>query len=182
MCSLLERSWNPLGCLSPRLNQKMSTRFCKIAICPLRLAWAAFFVVLLSASCCYSADVVFIRSPGGSSAEQEQLETATNFYGLNLKVIEAGSANDDLALTRAIEGEETVGVAIAADALAAVNRDALLKSLHRKQGGSAPLLILGVAPGVDPNLLTTWSGGIASGCSRLDSPVASGTYLVESTD
>src|ERR1700681_884211 len=131
----------------------VSTRFSGIAICPLRLTWAVFLLVLLPASCCYSADVVFVRSPGGSSAEQQQLETAANFYGLNLKVLVAGSADDNLALGRAVEREQTVGVAIAANALAAVNRDALLEALHKRRGNSPPVFILGLAPGMDPNLL-----------------------------
>ena len=148
----------------------MLTRIGKIAICSLRLTGAAFFLALLAASCCYSADVVFVRSPGGSSTEQEQLQTAANFYGLNLNVIMAGSANSDLALSRAAQRDETVGIAIAADALAVVNKDALLQTLLRKGRSSAPVFILGLAPGADPILLRTWSAGAASGCSRLERP------------
>jgi len=125
--------------------------------------------VLISASCCYSADVLFIRSPGGSSANQEQLEIATDFYGLDLKVMMTSSAHDDLALSKAVEREETVGVVIAANALAGVNESALLRALHRRGGDSAPLLILGVVPDVDPSLLRTWSGGTALGCRRSNS-------------
>src|ERR1017187_5702818 len=95
------------ACLVRRLKHVVSVRSHKIAICSVRLTWAVFSLVLLSASCCYSADVVFVRSPGGSSPEQEQLQTAANFYGLNLKVIMVSSANDDLALSRAVERDET---------------------------------------------------------------------------
>lgn len=147
----------------------VSTRFDKIAICSLRVTWNVVLLALTSAACCYSAEVVFIRSPGGSPAEQEQLEIATNFYGLNLKVITAGSAKDDLALTRAVEREETVGVAIAANALAIVNQNRLLKALQHRRGSSAPLMILGMVPDVDPSLLRTWSGGTALGCRRVES-------------
>jgi hypothetical protein len=151
----------------------VSTRFGKIAICSLRVTWIVLFLLLTSASCCYSADVVFIRSPGGPSTEQEQLEIATNFYGLDLKIIMASSANDDLALSRAVEREETVGVAIAANTLAVVNQERLLRALQRRGGSSAPVLILGVAPDVDPSLLRTWSGGTALGCRRLESSLRS---------
>jgi hypothetical protein len=147
----------------------VSTRFGKIAICSLRVTWTVLLLALTSAACCYSADVVFIRSPGGSPTEQEQLEIVTNFYGLNLKVITAGSAKDDLALTRAAEREETVGVAIAANALEVVNQNRLLRALHRRRGSSAPVLILGVTPDVDPSLLRTWSGDTALGCIRVES-------------
>lgn len=145
--------------------------FGKIAILSLRAAGTVLLLVLISASHCYSADVVFICSHGSPSAEQEQLEIATNFYGLNLKVITASSAKDDVALSRAVEGAETVGVAIAADALAVVNRNALLRALHRRRGSSVPVLILGVAPAVDPILLRTWSGGTAVGSRRLEGPL-----------
>jgi len=137
----------------------------------MRLIWAAFLLALLPATYCYSADVVFVRSAGGSSAEQQQLETAAKFYGLNLNVIIASSANDNLSLGRAVAREQTVGVVIAATALADVNRDALLRALHNRRGNNPPVLILGLAPGVDSNLLRTWSGGAASGCSRLESPL-----------
>jgi hypothetical protein len=151
------------------LTKMALIRFGTIATDSLRTTWAVFFLVLISASCCYSADVVFIRTPGGSSTEQEQLEIATGFYGLNLKVMMVRSAHDDLALSKAVERAEIVGVVIAADALAEVNRNALLQALHRKRGSNAPLLIFGVAPEVDQTLLRTWSGGTALGCKRLES-------------
>lgn len=154
-------------------DSRVPTRFGKLAVNPLRARWAVFFLALMSASCCYSADVVFIRSPavGGSSREQEQLQTAANFYGLNLEVIVASPANDYRTLRQAVEGEHTVGVAIAADALAMVNRNALLRALHRGRGSDVPVLILGVAPDVDPILLRTWSGGAALGCRHLENPL-----------
>jgi hypothetical protein len=126
-------------------------------------------LVLISVSCCYSADVLFIRSAGGSSASQEQLEIATDFYGLGLKVMMTSSAHDDLVLSKAVERDETVGVVIAANALADVNENALLRALHRRGVDSVPLLILGVVPDVDPSLLRTWSGGTALGCRRSNS-------------
>jgi hypothetical protein len=139
------------------------------AIRPLRISWAVFFLALISASCCYSADVVFIRSTEDSSALQEQLELATNFYGLNLRIIVAGPANDHVALYDAIEREETVGVVIAENALADVNKNTLLQTLLRRRKGNVPVLILGVAADVDPVLLRTWSGGAAYGCKHLES-------------
>jgi len=143
--------------------------FGKMGTDSLRITWAVFLLALVSASSCYSADVVFLRSSGSATAELEQLEIATNFYGLDLKVMMVSSSNDDLALDRAVEREDTVGVVIAGEALAHVNRDALLRALHHRRGSSPSLLILGVAPGEDPSLLRTWSGGTSLGCKRLES-------------
>jgi hypothetical protein len=134
------------------------------------MASVVLFVVLISGSCCDAADVVFIGLPGRASTEQEQLETAANFYGLNLKIVPVSSAKDEHAVTRAIEGEETVGVAIAADALPFVNQNAVMDILQRKRGSGAALLVSGVTPRIDPTLLKKWSGGNASGCRRLENP------------
>ncbi len=145
-------------------------RFSAIANRPIGIAWAVLFLMLMSGSCCDAADVVFIGLPGRTSTEQEQLETAANFYGLNLKIVSVSSAKDESAVTRAIQGEETVGVAIAADALPFVNQSAVMGILQRKRGSGAALLVSGVTPGIDPTLLKKWSGGNASGCRRLENP------------
>jgi hypothetical protein len=157
-----------------RLKEMVSAHFGKIAIGPLRVVCAVFFLVLISTSCCFAAaEIVFVHSLGGSSTEQEQLQIATDFYGLNLNIIQVAPANDGIALSRAVEREETVGVVIAANALGVVNLNALLRALHGRGGSSVPLLILGVAPDVDAILLRTWSGGTALGCKRLESTVRS---------
>ena len=137
-----------------------STRSGGTATRSLLVSCAILFAMLMSSLWCHSADVVFIRSAGGSSTEQQELEVATHFYGLNLKVVTASAThNDDLALSRAVERNETLAVAIAANALAQVNEKVLLRALPRRPGGSVPLLILGVTPETDPSLLKTWSGG-----------------------
>lgn len=153
------------------LEEMLSISVGKIAILLLRAAGVVFLLVLTSASYCYSADVVFIGSHGSTSAEQEQLEIATTFYGLNLRVVIADSANDGTSLIKAVRGKDTVGVAIAEDALAVVNRAALLRALHREKAKNVPLLILGVNTDVDPVLLRTWSGAAVLGCKQLESPV-----------
>ncbi len=141
-----------------------------IANCPIRIAWAVLFLMLISGSCCDAADLVFVRLPGRTSTEQEQLETAANFYGLSLKIVPVSSAKDESGVTRAIEGEETVGVVIAGDALPFVNQSAVMDILQRKRRSGAALLVSGVTPGIDPTLLKKWSGGNASGCRRLENP------------
>ncbi len=125
---------------------------------------AILFAVPLSSFC---ADVIFIRSAEGSPQEQKTLEVSTSFYGLNLRIVTAGSASDDdLALRRTVQRPETVAVTIAANALPLVKREELLGSLANKPGGRTPLLILGITPETDPTLLQTWSGGTVLGCKR----------------
>ena len=130
----------------------------------------AFSLLMPTASNC-ATDLVFIRTLKSSVVEQEHLKTATDFYGLNLKVVLADSASDSLEITKAIQRKETLGVAVAADALAALNQDVLLRSLHRERGEDIPLLILDIEPNVDPMALRAWSGGAVSGCSRVKNPI-----------
>jgi hypothetical protein len=147
----------------------VSVRCCKIGGPP-HVTLVILFIIMISASSCYSADIVFFRSPQGSPAEQEQLEVASTFYGVNLKVIAASPANDDRAFIRLIDREETVGVAIAANALTVANKNALLRGLLNRRS-SIPVLILGVTPDVNPSVLRNWSGGAASGSKLLGSPL-----------
>jgi hypothetical protein len=131
-----------------------------------RATCAAFFLILMSSLCCYAADVLFIRSTESISSEQRQLEIATRFYGVNLKVVNAGD-NNFVATLRALRQNATLGVAIQADALAIFNRNELLGALR---GSKVPLLILGVSGESSPSLLSAWSGGAAVGTQALASP------------
>lgn len=133
---------------------------------------AVLFAMLMSPMWCQAADVVFVRSGGGPSPEQQELEVATHFYGVELKVITASAShNDDFALSSAVERTETLAVVIAANTLSQVNEKVLLRALRRGPGNSVPLLILGLTPETDPTLLKTWSGGVAVGCKRLERPL-----------
>jgi hypothetical protein len=115
----------------------------------------------------HASDVVFVRSVEGSSAAQHALEIATQFYGLNLKIIAA----DDSALRTTIGQNTTVAVTIAANALPFIDKRALLRALRPTPGRSVPLLILGVTSETDSTLLRSWSGGAVAGGKSLRSPV-----------
>ena len=133
----------------------------------LRATCASCFLILMLSVCCYASDVLLIRSTETASPEQRQLELATQFYGVNLKVITAGDRNYGSPL-RAVRENTTLGVAIQADALASINQDKLLGALR---GRSTPLLILGVTPETRSNLLSAWSSGAAVGAQPLESPL-----------
>ena len=124
------------------------------------------FFLLVSAGSSCATDLVFVGSPKGSVAEQKLLKTATDFYGLNLKVIIANSIADDFEISKAVQSKETVGVAVAADALAVVNQNSLRRSLRRMQGENIPLLILGIGMDVAPQMLKDWTNRQVLSCSR----------------
>lgn len=127
---------------------------------------ALFFLLLISPSLGHSADIVFVASRQGSDIEQKQLEAATAFYGLGLKVTVVNSLEDRAALRKLIEREETVGVAIAASSLTFVKRNDLLRSSYG-QKKTLPIMILGVTPDTDLSSLREWSGGTITGARYL---------------
>ena len=151
------------------LMRAVSAGQCWIANRSSKAAYAVFFLILLSAIQCLSADLVLIRSPGSSSPEQHELELAAEFYGLNLTVVTARTNNTALILNT-IHDSAIVGVAIEVDALSDVNQRALLAALRRGRTGSLPLLILGMTPDTDQALLRKMSGGAAIGVGLLTSP------------
>jgi hypothetical protein len=133
-----------------------------------RPACAVLFLLLISSALCYPADLVFIHSAEEQSSEQHELEVATRFYGLNLKVV-AFTSNPVNSVLTAVERNETVAVVIQADALVRIDQKRLLTALHRKLGDSVPLLIVGVAQEMDTPILSSWSGGAAVGTNRIAS-------------
>lgn len=142
----------------------------RVAARILRAVYAMCFLVLISLGRCYSADVVFIGAGGEASDEQQKVELATRFYGLNLDVVTVGAGNIEPALKTLVERRDTVAVAIAANALALVKEETLLRVLHRGPERSVPLFILGVTPETDAALLKAWSGGAVVGCKRMIGP------------
>ena len=78
----------------------------------------------------------------------------------------AGGGSNDREIYEALKRNETVGVAISANALAAVKEESLVASLGRTGGRSIPLLIFGVGPETDPTTVKEWTGGIVSGGLR----------------
>jgi hypothetical protein len=134
-----------------------------------RSFYGVLLFTLLSSLWCYGADVVFVRSAAGSSAEQHQVEIAATFYGLNVKYVTAGDAKEELS--RAVQQDATLAVAIEANTLALVNQRVLLPALHRKSGDVVPVLILGITPDTDPSLLKMWSDGAVIACRNLQSPL-----------
>ena len=99
---------------------------------------------------CFSADFYLIRSSNQPSAEQRELEVATQFYGINLKLVTA-TAGTMSVITEAAKSNETLAIAIEANSLTDTNRSALFSTL-RERKERVPLLILVVTPSTDQAL------------------------------
>ncbi|HLH34450.1 MAG TPA: hypothetical protein VKX41_07235 [Alloacidobacterium sp.] len=93
---------------------------------------------------------------------------ASQFYGVRLNVVTPTADGRQLDLRRAVEQNTTVGVAIAANALASVDHNEFLQMLGRRPGGKVPLLVFGLTAETAGRLLTKWSGGAVVACRRLE--------------
>jgi hypothetical protein len=133
-----------------------------------RYLLSILFLILTFSVRCYSAEIILLHSAGSPTPEQHELELATQFYGLDLKIVTVSADQTALALG-AIRLDTIVAVAIEANTLAKLNRKALLRALSRGSEGSVPLLILGVTPETDKTLLSEWSGGVVSGARTINS-------------
>src|SRR5215469_3836629 len=78
--------------------------------------------MLTLASHCLGSDLVFIRPDQSVSSEQKAIQAAASFYGLSLRIITVTSDADNLSIRALVEQEETVGVVIDANTLAAVDK------------------------------------------------------------
>lgn len=135
-------------------------RYCRLA-CVLVLA--------LTGLCSrgYAANVVLIRAAEGQAETPRGLVVASQFYGLDLRVVPVGAPEEGITLNGLVD-RTTVAVAIQARALSKVNREMLFRSLHRNANGSTPLLILGITPETEVELLRDWSGGAVMECRRME--------------
>ena len=73
--------------LGEGIRKASPKRMRRRGIC-LQTVFAVAFLVLMSSVWCYSSDIVFIRMAGDPSSEQHDIELATQFYGLNLRVVD----------------------------------------------------------------------------------------------
>jgi len=151
-----------------------STPSTEIWRCPSRAARSAcalLFWPLVSFVHCYASEIVLIRSTGNASPEQHELELATRFYGVELKALIVGP-DTVRSLRTGIRDHATLAVAIEADALSGINREALLEVMGRGNSESVPLLVLGVTPKTDNYILRTWSGDAVTGAKNIFSPTS----------
>jgi len=117
---------------------------------------------------CYGSDLVFIRPNQDISVVQREMQVAADFYGVDLRVVIAGSKADLPAIRAAIEDKESIGVAIDADTFPVVGKNELLRSLSRSPGNGVPLLVLGIKQDLNQGLAQSWLGRDAIRCGRFE--------------
>src|ERR1700729_867961 len=133
----------------PGINSERAFNLMKVAISIrirrafVRAACASWPLLwfCLAPSAAHSSDIVLIRPAEAPSSEQDAMELASQFYGLDLKTIVL-RGKSEIAGLGIVAQKSTLAVAVEANALAVIDRNALLKALHRSTGEAVPLLIL----------------------------------------
>ncbi len=133
------------------------------------------FGIALSVASSRAATVVYVGPGPADGTTLQQVQTATQFYGLDLVTIcpEDGQAS----ILKLIRKSETVAVVVDARALSALSPQRLLPL--GVPGRSIPMLIAGIQQGDDSNLLKVWSGGVISGATRFDAASGVASYVVD---
>jgi len=126
----------------------------------------ALMASLILPDVAHGADLVVVRGGGSHRQQEQQLETAAEFYGISVKWVSVTGANT-AAVIRSSEQGDVVGLAVEAEALAAIRPDTLLPMLKSKSGVDLPLLLFGFEPGDSSIELSAWSGGAISSVSTL---------------
>ncbi len=137
-----------------------------LVFCHLRIPLTFLAIVLFLVQHCAAAGVLFIRSGGGLSEEQREIQLAAEFYGVDLRVLPALSREDNSSIQAAAKQKEIVGVAIQAGALPNIDEKLLLRALSRGKSTPIPILIFGIQAATNPSAIRAWSGDTINGCNE----------------
>ena len=122
-----------------------------------------------------AATVVYVGSAAGDRTTLRQVQTAAQFYGLDLVTVrpEVGQKS----IVKLIRGRETVAIIVDAHALSALGPEKMIAVDANKR--SVPILIAGIQEGEDSSQLKKWSEGGISGTAHFDAGSGDASYVVE---
>lgn len=120
----------------------------------------------------HGADLIVVRGSAKHKLEEQQLATAAQFYGVNLKWISL-TGRDAATEIRSAEQGDVIALAVEAEALTDLRPETLLPMLKNQSLAALPLLLFGFEPGSDLRALRAWSGGAISSVDALagESPI-----------
>lgn len=155
------------------MNYFQSNRTQRIAIRAIAITFC-FLAACLNA---FAANVVYIDKLSGQSYARQQMETAINFYGLEMDAAALTGDRGSAAALKQIRNPKTVAVVINADVLPYLSKEQVLTSTQRGVQG-IPLLIVGINEHTSPELLIKWSVGSITECRRSAMAQTNGWYEV----
>jgi hypothetical protein len=128
------------------------------------LVFAIALFLFAGAGSCPAADLLLLRGRGPKTLEDDQIHRLADFYGVNLKTVDIGSARVR-QFASLIESPDTIAVLVAADALHSADSRQILAMLRQRRGKSIPAMLFGIGEETDQNELNAWSGGAVRACT-----------------
>jgi hypothetical protein len=107
-----------------------------------------------------AATVLYLERAGVQGDTRHQIQTAANFYGLDLDFITAEGGS-----VQGLPSSKAVAIVIDADALSTINRTDILR-FALSGSRPIPILIAGINASTSTSLLQLWSSGAVSGSRR----------------
>src|SRR3972149_11264498 len=127
--------------------------------------WAAlpifvFFVFIISIYSCYAAEILYIDVSNRVSVEEQQIDIASEFYGLKVNRLST-SSKDILQQLNSIKFKNVRAAIISADSIPYIDFMQFITSM--KKIGIRKILITNVSSFSDDNALRQWSNGAIKG-------------------
>jgi hypothetical protein len=114
----------------------------------------------------FSADVVFVDSPGTPSLELKIVEMACDFYGLHLEKFAAPDGTGREALSAFLAKNRPEAIIVSVVSLTDAGIRTILTASRNKDNNASPVLVVDIHPSIDGLLLRELSAGKIWGCER----------------
>jgi hypothetical protein len=124
----------------------------------------------------FSADVVFLDSPGTPSPALRTIEMACQFYGLRLEKFAVMEGTGLEALSAFLAKNRPDAVIVRPSSLTDAGIRKILAMSKKKDNSPLPVLVVDVDPAVDGLLLKELSSGKISGCTSYQGNPQAGRY------
>jgi hypothetical protein len=121
--------------------------------------------------------IVFVQDMGDSPINEQRLALASRFYGVRLHTITLQEDRDAVPAITWLAKKDTLGTVVTTAAVRRLQRGRISSALRRSGGDNAPLLVIGVTPGLDAGQLADWSDGALSACQPLTPFASAPTYV-----
>lgn len=139
----------------------------------LRLKSIAGLFLVLFATSAHASKLLWIQASNSTPLERLQVETATEFYGIDLRAVTVGTPSEAAEVAKQLQKSDVIGVVISASVLDKVPSSLMSRGTHHQ----IPVLILGVSPETDIAALKHWTNNEISG-SRIVSAAAGPRFSI----
>jgi hypothetical protein len=126
--------------------------------------WLVIFTVLLMCRSASASNVLLLTKAGQHSAYEDQINLASQFYGLDVVNISIGEASESSRIARTLKTSDLSAAVLSTGALELLNYSSILNSLKRADGSRIPLLIVVDESSPNSDILSRWTDNLVTNC------------------